>query len=445
MENFNDNNENYSTDNSFNDVIFNETPQFFEQPDNSEKFSEEPKRNVYEEPVRNTYEQPNKNVYKEPVSNNKQNSKIGLTLLCIVLSVVVGAVSGFVSASYFNKNNSNQPSGENSSGTNNIVNITVDETVNSSIEAVAAKVRPSVVGIRTTAAIQSFFFGSQESTGEGSGIVYTTDGYIITNYHVIESAVLTANSSIEVFFESDVNTGYPATVVGYNISHDLAVIKIDKTDLTKIEIADTSNLTVGQYCVAVGAPGGLEYIGSVTNGVISGLNRTMSSSTEDGMQLIQTNTAINPGNSGGALVNMQGELIGVNSSKIVSESFEGMGFAIPANTAIDICDKIIAKEYDPDPYVGITFSESWTPERLQKYGYPVGAVVSSVVDGGPAFEGGIRSGDIIVKFANSDISNYEQFNDKLSKCKAGESVVVEFYRSGKYYSTAVVVGSNNSQ
>lgn len=436
MDNFNNSFDN----NSFKDNVFNETPQFFESPPEQEKECEVPNFNPQSQSQRN--------VYQAPVIKQKSNSKFGISFLCIFLSLIVGAVSGFVSANYFTKKNlGNQSLHQSSDKNDNLtnVNITVDETVNSSVEAVAAKVRPSVVGIRTTAAVHSFFGGSHESTGEGSGIVYTSDGYIITNYHVIESAVLTANSSIEVFFESDINNGYEATVVGYNISYDLAVIKIDKNNLSAIEIADTTNLKVGQYCVAVGSPGGLEYIGSVTNGIISGLNRTLSSAGEDGVELIQTNTAINPGNSGGALVNLEGKLIGVNSSKIVSESFEGMGFAIPANTAVDICDKIIAKEYDPDPYVGITFSESWTPQRLQQYGYPVGAVVSSVVTSGPAYESGIRSGDIIIKFAGKNIGNFEDFNNVLSECKPGESVVIEFYRSGRYYSTAVVVGSNNSQ
>lgn len=432
MDNYNNefssDNSNNNNESSFNDAVFNETPRFYEYPEYpTEKKSDTP-------------------LLKTKKKNN--TSKFAFAFICVIMSLVVGAASGYISANYVAEQKlkvKGQSNGNAQSGSHT-VNITVDETVNSSVEAVAAKVSPSVVGIRTTAAVHSFFGGSSESTGEGSGIVYTTDGYIITNYHVIESAVLTANSSIEVFFESDMNTGYSATVVGYNISYDLAVIKIDKTGLTKIELADTSNLKVGQYCVAIGAPGGLEYMGSVTNGIISGLNRTVSSTPQDkGISLIQTDTAINPGNSGGALVNLKGELIGVNSSKIVSESYEGMGFAIPTNTVVDICDKIIAKEYNPDPYVGITFSESWTPKRLQQYGYPVGAVVTNVVDGAPAYEGGIRSGDIIIKFNGEEIEDYEDFNEKLSQCEPGKSVSVEFYRSGRYYSTAVTVGSNNSQ
>lgn len=425
MENFNL--ENSSNEERFEEVVLNETPQFFESPSSSVQTN---------------------NAVAEPKTKEKKTSKIGIVITCIVLSLVVGAASGFISAKYFSSVLSGdvKPGKDNNVNNSTNVNITVDETVNSSVEAVALKVSPSVVGIRTTAAVQSFFGGSNESTGEGSGVVYTTDGYIITNYHVIESAVTTSKSSIEVFFEDDMENSYSASVVGYNISYDLAVIKIEKNDLVKIELADSSTLKVGQYCVAIGAPGGLEYMGSVTNGIISGLNRSLASSAyEESVPLIQTDTAINPGNSGGALVNYNGELIGINSSKIVSESYEGMGFAIPTNTVVEICNKIIAKENDPDPFVGITFSETWTPEILEENGYPVGAVVSRVVNGGPAYEAGIRSGDIIMEFNDVEITDYKSFNEALSDCKPGASVSVYLYRAGRYYTTDVLIGSNNAQ
>ena len=390
--------------------------------------------------------------FKEPTPNKKEpkrSSGAATVILCVVLSLLVGVSSSFVTSSYLmGKNGKTNEVNESTdeSDTNSSVNIIVDETVNSSVEAVAKKVTPSVVGIRTTAAVQNFFGGSSESTGEGSGVVYSKDGYIITNYHVIESAVQTTNSSIEVFLDSNLEKSYPATVVGYNISYDLAVIKIEKNDLTSIVLADSSLLKVGQYCVAVGAPGGLEYIGSVTNGIISGLNREIAlGSSSSKVSLIQTNTAINPGNSGGALVNLKGELIGINSSKIVSESFEGMGFAIPTNTVVEICDKIIAKESNPDPFIGITFSETWSAERLKQYGYPVGAVVKSVVTGGPAYQGGIRNGDIITEFNGKQVESYDKFADLLYECTPGISVSVKFYRSGRYYTSSITVGSNNSQ
>ncbi len=388
--------------------------------------------------------------YATPVTPYKPPKKSGngvTVVVCVLLSLVIGLSSGLFAANYMLKN---MPQGSNDStveeGKTNI-NITVDETANSTIEAVAKKVNPSVVGIRTTVAVQSFFGGSSESTGEGSGVIYSADGYIITNYHVIESATGRTNASIEVYFESQTETPVAATVVGYNIAYDLAVVKVDKKDLTPIEIADVKNLAVGQYVAAIGAPGGLEYMGSVSYGVISGLNRTVtvSNSTDQSISLIQTDAAINPGNSGGALVNINGQLIGINSSKIVSESFEGMGFAIPVDTVKEICDKIIAKEYNPDPYIGITLSQSWSADRLQQYGYPAGAVVTNVVSGAPADAAGIKRGDIITEFDGKAVNDTDSFSEALNNCKPGDTISVKIYRSGRYYSTAITISSNNAQ
>ncbi|MBE6729906.1 MAG: PDZ domain-containing protein [Ruminococcaceae bacterium] len=387
--------------------------------------------------------------YATPISvpDKKGNGKNVLTVvLCVVLSFVIGISSGALTAKYIvEKSGGNQTNGETLNKTN--VTITVDETANSTIEAVAKKVNPSVVGIRTTAAVQSFFGGNTESTGEGSGVVYSEDGYVITNYHVIESATGRTNASIEVYFANASEEAVSATVVGYNITYDLAVIKVNKKGLSPIELADASKLAVGQYVAAIGAPGGLEYMGSVSYGIISGLNRTISTTNaaDKEVSLIQTDAAINPGNSGGALVDIQGRLVGISSSKIVSESFEGMGFAIPVDTVKDICDKIIAKEYNPDPYIGVTISQSWTAERLEKYGYPAGAVVNSVVESGPASAAGIKSGDIITEFNKKNITSAEGLTNALSSCKPGDTVSVKIYRSGRYYTTAVTVSSNNAQ
>ncbi len=298
------------------------------------------------------------------------------------------------------------------------------------------------MGIRTTTSVISFF-GNQEASGEGSGVIYKADGYIITNYHVIADATKGNSSKIEVFLDDDVNSkSYEASVVGYNISSDLAVIKINATGLPAVEIADSENLKVGQYVITVGNPGGLEFMDSVTYGVVSGLDRVVSSDSE--ISLIQTDAAINPGNSGGALVNTQGKLVGINSSKIVSEEFEGMGFAIPSNTVVEICNKIIEKENSPEAYIGITLSEKYTAQRLIFYGYPKGAVVLSVADGSPAYQAGLRKGDIITEFNGTVIEDYKKLNNLFEKATPNQKVNLRFYRKGNYYSTNITVGSNNS-
>ncbi len=380
-----------------------------------------------------------------PVKPKRKKTKVNLPtiIISVLLSAVIGVTSSLVAFNYMKDKfviNNNVGEG------NTITNISVDKTVEGVIEAVATKVRPSVVGIQTTAATNNFFGGSSEAVGSGSGIVYSADGYIITNYHVIESALNSRSSKIEVFLTSNTDTAYQASVVGYNISYDLAVIKIDVTGLQPIELGKSEEVSVGQFVAAVGSPGGLEFMGSVTYGIISGLDRVVpDSGVGSDVNLIQTDAAINPGNSGGALVNTKGKLIGVNSSKIAATEYEGMGFAIPVNSVVEICDKIIAKENDPDPYIGITISEKYTANILKQLGYPVGAVVKSVISGGPAYEAGIRSGDIIVAYNDKELSEYSDLNTFVSETSPNQKVNVKFYRAGKYYTTTVKVGSNNAQ
>ena len=382
--------------------------------------------------------------YVTPPTPKPKKQKRTYSAWVIILSCILSAVIGtFTAGAVFVVLDANRE--ETTLQTpilqDNNVNINVDEQATSVVEAVAQKVTPSVVGIRTTTSVLSFF-GNEEESGEGSGVIYKEDGYIITNYHVISNTISSnANAKIEVFLDKADKASHQATVVGYNISADIAVIKIDAKNLPAIEIGDSEKLKTGQYVITVGNPGGLEFMDSVTYGVISGLDRVVSSSLD--VSLIQTDAAINPGNSGGALVNVKGELVGINSSKIVSEEYEGMGFAVPSNTVVEICDKIIENENSPEPYFGVSISEKYTASALAFYGYPSGAVVLSVADGSPAYRAGIRKGDIIVSFDSKKITEYTMFETYLSECKPNQRVDIEIYRNGRTYSTTVTLGSNN--
>ncbi len=396
------------------------------------------KSETYKEPPVYTASQNN---FTSPIVNKKKKRYgVGVVVLSSVLAAIIGAVSGI--AVLLPKMTANTTVTEKGETILNKVNINVDETAENIVEAVAKKVTPSVVGIRTTTSVMSFFGGTQEASGDGSGVIYSSDGYIITNYHVISGAIDGNNSKITVYLDSADSEGYVASVVGYNISADLAVIKIDAENLTAVELASSDNLKVGQYVITIGNPGGLEFMDSVTYGVISGLNRVVT--TDSDVKLIQTDAAINPGNSGGALVNTKGELVGINSSKIVSEEFEGMGFAIPSNTVKEICDGIIDRENSPEPYIGISISERYTAEVLSYYGYPAGAVVLSVVEGSPAEKGGIAKGDIITEYNGKKISEYPILENEIMNSKPGDKVTIKIYRSGRYYNTELTVGSNNS-
>ena len=377
----------------------------------------------------------------------RSSFSLATVILSVVLSILAGAGSAFGVFYALNSNNKLQNTPTISTPVSNNTNTTINVTTTAEniVEAVTLKSGPSVVGISTTAAVTNFFGGISDSTDEGSGIIYSTDGYIITNYHVISEAVENRKSSISVYLPSNPDKGIEATVIGYNIASDLAVIKINKTGLPAIEIGDSDKLKVGQYAIAIGSPGGMEFMNSVSYGIISGLNRSVSTGTGKAMTLIQTDAAINPGNSGGALLDSNGKLIGVNSAKLVDTSFENMGFAIPVNTVTEICNKIIAKQNDPSPYIGIEINQQYTADILKRLGYPEGVVVNNVTEDGPADESGLERGDIITEFNGVSVSSYQSFENALKACNAGDTVTIKIYRAGRFYSTTIRVEANNAQ
>ena len=369
---------------------------------------------------------------------------------CVICSILGGVVSA---GAIFFLNDSLTPkyiadnADENSAATENktIINVSNKET-EELITAVAQKAGPCVVGIRASAQSYTFWGQVQEQAGEGSGIIYSQDGYIITNYHVISTAVEASSggSSIQVFLPEDPETAIPASVIGYYSESDLAVIKIDRTGLSAIEIGDSSKLEIGQTAIAIGNPGGLQYMGSVSCGIISGLNRTLKLEGIEEMALIQTDAAINPGNSGGALVNSSGQLIGVNSSKIGGDGFEGMGFAIPSNFVKELCDDIISNKDVKRAYIGVKISTEYDSDSLKSMGYPAGAVVESVVSGSPADQIGIEPYDIITQVDGVAVSNYSEYNAERLKHNPGDTITLQIYRNGKLYNAQITLGESIS-
>lgn len=375
-------------------------------------------------------------------------SAVGLVALILAVALI-SAGSGFLGArfAYSREESGGISSGVDYGTPSGGSTITIDDsTLTNVVEAVYAKASPSVVGIRTTVGTHSFFFGSSESSGEGTGIIYSQDGYIITCYHVIENVYSDSISSskIEVFLNGDQENGIEATVVGYNKATDIALLKIDRTGLTPAEFGSSSELKVGQFAVAIGNPGGLQFMSSVSYGVISGLNRTVSIEGLGEMSLIQTDAAINPGNSGGALVDTSGKVIAVNSSKYVNESYEGMGFAIPIDTVLEIIDEIFENKDDPQPYVGIEYYTNVTEAWLKENNLPAGIIIKDVVSGGPAEKAGLKSGDIIVEFNGITVDSVEAYTSALSQCTPGQKVSIKIYRSSTYYTGALTIGSNNA-
>lgn len=378
---------------------------------------------------------------KKEKKEKKKSGGARLIAIALICSLLGGAV-GAGAMDYLNRN---------SHSVGGVTNLHIDDTYNSAVEAIAAKDLPSVVGIVLSAKTNGLF-GSQdqssnESVSEGSGVVYKENGYIITNYHVVSSAIASNGVSINVYFDTDNanSKSYPATVVGYDASADLAVIKIDAKGLTPIEIGNSDALKVGQAAVAIGNPGGMNFMGSVSNGIVSGLNRKITLENGVEMNLIQTDAAINPGNSGGALVNGSGQLIGICSAKLASSNFEGMGFAIPVNNVTSICDNLIANEGKKSPYLGVMLDTRYSADILQQMGYPAGAVVQAVTEGSPAAAAGIKAGDIITKINGTSISSYDILKSELNKYNVGDVVTVEVYRLSTTTTLKVTLGETSSQ
>lgn len=372
-------------------------------------------------------------------------------ILTAVLSIIGGAaLSGYVYDGFNdnynsgklvsvddNINSSSNYTGGNTTKTNK--NSLLGERL--STPEIVDTVGPAVVGIinKTTYGNAYGYFGSfygdfndEFEQSSGSGVIISSDGYIVTNNHVVENA--TALTVI-------LNTGeeYPAKLIGRDSATDLAVIKIDGKNLKFAQMGNSSDLRVGQTAIAIGNPLGQEFAGTTTQGIISGLNRSVTVENRT-MNLIQTDAAINPGNSGGALVDERGLLIGINTVKISSDVLEGLGFAIPIDEAKPIIKELMTNGYVTGrPVIGIG-GRAVTKEDADAYKLKVGVYVSSITPNGPAFMSGIKVGDIIVECDGEPIETVDDINEIKNKKKPGDKVSIKVYRKGDFVDLDVILG-----
>lgn len=319
-------------------------------------------------------------------------------------------------------------------GSTSTQNIEIDAEDTTLAEVVAAKAQPSVVSISTT---------TSEGSGVGSGVVLDTDGNVLTNCHVIEGAT---ELVVSMGGES-----YEAELVGEDSSSDLAVIRlkdVDSSKLTPIEIGDSDDLSVGEWVMAIGSPFGNEQ--SVSTGIVSALYRSTALPSTSGTSIyanmIQTDAAINPGNSGGALVNDNGELIGINSIiESYSGSSSGVGFAIPVNYAINIASQIIDGKTPVHPYLGVSLtSVNALSARANKLGATEGALVVAVSDGGPAADAGIQENDIITKIDGEQVTSADGLIIALREHEVGDKVTLTVVRDSKEQEVEVTLGSDEA-
>lgn len=326
--------------------------------------------------------------------------------------------------------------------------ITIDSEDTTLAEAVSAKALPSVVSITATSSggqngsLSQSADESDNSGSVGSGVVLDTEGHILTNNHVVDGYD-------QYVVTMDDGTTYEAEFVGNDASSDLAVIKLkdaDASKLTPIEIGDSSKLNVGEWVMAIGSPFGNEQ--SVSTGIVSALYRSTAMSSTNGntiyANMIQTDAAINPGNSGGALVNDNGELVGINSLiESYSGSSSGVGFAIPVNYAKNIADQIIDGKTPVHPYLGATLSSvNALNARTNKLSTDSGAYVASVVEDGPAAKAGIQEGDVITKLGDDEITSADGLIIALRSHEVGEKVEITLMRGKEEKKVTVELGSD---
>ena len=343
-----------------------------------------------------------------------------LYITIVVLSFGLGITSTLLYKEYIGDNNTIIEK------TVSEVNITESNTISTAIE----KIYDAVYVVET--------YKNGRSSSSGTGFAYKKDetkGYIITNYHVIEGG-----SSYKVY-NSD-GEQIDASLLGGDEYADIAILAIDASKITQIaEIGDSSEAKLGDTVFTVGTPIGKNYIGTVTKGILSGKDRTVSvklSSTSFMMEVLQTDAAINPGNSGGPLVNINGEVIGINSMKLVEDEIEGMGFSIPVEYAMAIVDILEKGEQIQRPIIGVELSDiSYAYQLYMRENIKIdenldyGAVVVNVLEGLPAEEAGLKKGDVILTVDGAKIVNTGHFRFILFKYKAGDTVQITYSRNGE--------------
>lgn len=343
-------------------------------------------------------------------------TKWPLIAIVLVVLVALGVVIG-----HFFSGTTGSNTAVNSTTQNSAISPTTGNALSG--QDVYKKTSPSIVGIQVYSNSNHL---SKSMIGEGSGIIASEDGYIITNAHVITGSNIKA---ILVLLSN--GESYEATLLGQDTSMDLAALKIEAPDLVAAEFGDSDKLESGEICYAIGNPGGSDFANSISMGIISGLDRQLMDDDGFVVPSIQTTAAINPGNSGGALVNSSGQVIGVTSSKIALDYFESMGFAIPINDTLPIIDELIENgKILNRARIGITYSESTVIDEASAkvYGCPTGIQVSAVESGSDAAAQGLKAGDIIHSIDGETIASVKDMQAILRSHKAGDEVTAEIYR-----------------
>ena len=347
------------------------------------------------------------------------------------------AVSGNRSSSH--KSGTVEYSGETKVGDQTVADgskVTINITGDSEnlASAVYAKCKNSVIGVGvfTKTSSSPWEEESYSAVAQGSGVVYSEKGYIVTNAHVISMTVdknnnLLSTYEIRIYTDSSLSTYFVAEIVGLDYTSDLAVLKIDAKGLIPIEVESSKTVSIGDQVFIIGCPGGIEFYGSMSSGIVGGLNRNLLTNDGYAYDLIQTTADINPGTSGGALVNREGKLIGIGEMKIVETGYEGMNFAIASDTVTEICDTLIKDGKVVRPAIGIKVNTLYDVLTASDAGLPAGAFIAEVEADSVAGKAGLKANMIITEFNGVAVYNFVSLRAEIMKCRIGDEVTIKVY------------------
>ncbi len=384
--------------------------------------------------------------YTQPVPKAKKQglSLYGIIALCLCCALLGGAagLGGALAVTHWQEDHSQEQMQENQAPSHIFLgdreDVTIDMgTVETGTLLTAAQVYAQNVGstVGITTSITTNYWGYRTtSAASGSGFIFSDDGYILTNHHVIEGA----NTITVTTYQGQ---SYEADLIGYDESNDLAVLKIQAEGLTPVVLGSSDKLHVGDGVVAIGNPLG-ELTFSLTTGVVSALNREVTLSSTVTMDLIQTDCAINSGNSGGALFNMYGEVVGITNAKYSSSgsgaSIDNIGFAIPMDDILQIVLSIIENGYIATPYLGVSLAD--VSSEAHAYGLPQGAGIRQVEPESPAAQAGLKANDIITQVNDTPITSARDLVDFVENCAVGDGLTLQVYRSGTTLTLQLTVG-----
>ena len=382
-----------------------------------------------------------------PKKRRRKNGNIARSAVALVLAAAMGFVGGFVGARVSNTGGKvviQQVAPSSTSSSDSGSAAAVNSASGMTTAQVSEMVSPSVVVITTEQVVYSqwsWYGQSQVESGAGSGVIISSDGYILTCAHVVSGA---SNITVSIG-----DKDYPATLVGEDTTSDIAVVKVDATGLTPATVGDSDNLKVGESVMAVGNPLG-ELGGTVTSGIVSALNRSVSiqgSSSVNTMSLIQMDASVSPGNSGGGLFNMNGELVGIVNAKSSDSDAEGLGFAIPVNDAVKVAQELLENGYVTGrPYLGISYyavTDAQTAAQLGVNAY--GVYIVEVVKGGPADKAGLQAGDRIVSVDGSEVATQSDLGTLMQDHKAGDTIEITVARGGQMQTVNVTLGEKGAE